>query len=132
VVYLLDTNTCIFAMKWHDRVVERLRSSSPDDLSVSAVTVAELWFGARKSRRPERTRQKIDRWLAPLRVLPFDLDAAGAYSEIRSALESAGTPIGERDTMIASVALARGLVVVTNNTREFGRIGGLLVEDWST
>lgn len=128
--YVLDTNTCIYALKLQGRVAERLREHSPDDVGATIITVAELWFGARKSARPETTRREIDAFLGPLGVLPFDRAAAEAYARLRFDLERTGRPIGERDLLIASIALARGLTVVTHNVSEFGRVPGLKTEDW--
>ncbi len=127
---ILDTNTCIYALKLQGRVAERLREHSPDDIGVTIITVAELWFGARKSARPQATRREIDAFLAPLGVLPFDRGAAEAYAEIRFVLERSGRPIGERDLLIASIARARKLVVITHNVSEFGRVPHLATEDW--
>lgn len=129
--YLLDTNTCIYALKQQGGVIDRLGEHSPDDLVVSIVTVAELWFGAKKSKRPESNRRRIDAFLKPLEVLPFDHEAAEVYAEVRLALERVGRPIGERDLLIASIGLARGLTIVTHNVSEFGRVPGLKVEDWT-
>ena len=129
--YLLDTNTCVFALKQRSRVVEQLRKCVPEDLGVAIITVAELWFGARKSVRPEATRREIDAFLQPFEVLPFDHEAADEYARLRFELEHIGRPIGERDLLIASIAVARGLIVVTHNVSEFGRLPGLIVEDWS-
>ena len=129
--YVLDTNICVYALKRRDAVVDRLQKHSPDDLAVSIITVAELWFGARKSKRPESNRRSIDAFLKPFEVLPFDRAAAEAYAELRLGLERAGRPIGERDLQIASIAVARRLTVVTHNLSEFARIPGLKVEDWA-
>ena len=129
--YLLDTNTCVFALKQRSRVVEQLRKCVPEDLGVAIITVAELWFGARKSVRPEATRREIAAFLKPFEVLPFDHEAADEYVRLRFELEHSGRPIGERDLLIASIAVARGLIVVTHNVSEFGRLAGLIVEDWS-
>jgi tRNA(fMet)-specific endonuclease VapC len=128
--FVLDTNTCIYVLKLERRVVERLREHSPDDLGVTIITVAELWFGAHKSARPAATRREIDGFLEPFEVLPFDREAAEVYARSRLALERIGRPIGERDLLIASIALARGLTVVTHNMSEFGRVPGLKAEDW--
>jgi tRNA(fMet)-specific endonuclease VapC len=128
--YILDTNTCIFALKRQGEVVSRLRALSPADVAVTIITVAELWFGARKSRRPVATRREIDAFLAPIDVMPFDHAAAEAYADIRFALERRGRPIGERDQIIASIALARRLPVVTHNLSELSRVPGLRCEDW--
>ena len=129
--YLLDTNTCVFALKQRSRIVNQLRKCVPEDLGVAIITVAELWFGARKSVRPEATRREIDAFLKPFEVLPFDHEAAHEYARLRFELERIGRPIGERDLLIASIAVARGLIVVTHNVSEFGRLAGLIVEDWS-
>jgi tRNA(fMet)-specific endonuclease VapC len=128
--YVLDTNTCVYALKLQGRVVERMREHSPDDLGITIVSVAELWFGARKSTRPAATRREIDAFLEPFDVLPFDQEAAEAYARTRFELERVGRPIGERDLMIASIALARGLTVVTHNLSEFRRVSALMAEDW--
>ncbi len=128
--FVLDTNTCVYALKLQGRVVERLREHSPEDVAVTIVTVAELWFGARKSARPQATRREIDAFLAPVTVLTFDRPAAEAYADLRFALEKAGRPIGERDLLIASIAGSRGLTVVTHNVSEFGRVPQLETEDW--
>lgn len=129
--YLLDTNTCIYALKLRHAIIERLRQHSPDDLGVSIITVAELWFGARKSARPVSTRREVDAFLKPFEVLPFDAAAAEAYAELRLALERAGRPIGERDLLIASIGFARGVTVVTHKVSEFERVPGLAFEDWA-
>jgi tRNA(fMet)-specific endonuclease VapC len=131
VKYLLDTSTCVAVLRGQEQAVTRLAALRASDAAVSAVTVAELWLGARKSRQPALTRMGVDAFLAPLRTLAFDLAEAEAYVEARHALEVAGTPIGERDLLIAATARAHGLAVVTNNAREFGRVAGLVVEDWS-
>jgi tRNA(fMet)-specific endonuclease VapC len=129
--YLLDTSTCVFVLRGHAGTTERLSAAAGPDVAVSVMSVAELWVGVRKSREPEVRRIGLQGFLAPLRLLPFDAPAAERYVEARCALEAEGRPIGERDLIIAATALSRGLTVVTNNTREFGRVPGLRVEDWS-
>ncbi|MFY9550281.1 MAG: type II toxin-antitoxin system VapC family toxin, partial [Thermoanaerobaculia bacterium] len=128
--YLLDTNTCVYAIKREARMVERLQSHSPDDFGISAVTLAELWFGAAKSSRPKPTRQSVDAFLRPFEILPFGSEAAGAYAETRLSLEKKGEPIGERDLLIAATAISLKLTVVTHNLREFSKVPRLQVEDW--
>lgn len=128
--YLLDTNICIYAIKREAEVLRRLQERGPDDFGISAITIAELWFGAAKSSRPQRTRESVDAFLRPFEVLPFAGEAAEKYAEIRLQLEKAGQPIGERDLLIASIAKSRRLTVVTHNVREFSRVSGLKVEDW--
>jgi tRNA(fMet)-specific endonuclease VapC len=128
--FLLDTNTCVYAIKRVPSVIERLQDLSPEDVGVPVITLAELWFGARKSSRPEKTRASVDAFLRPFEVIPLDKDAAESYADIRLRLERIGRPIGERDLLIAAIAKSRGLTVVTHNVGEFGRVPGLAVEDW--
>jgi tRNA(fMet)-specific endonuclease VapC len=128
--YLLDANICVYAIKRVTSVLERLQASSPDQFGVSAVTVAELWFGAAKSTRPKSTRASVDAFLSPFEILPFGVDAAADYADIRKVLEKRGRPIGERDLLIAATARSRKLTVVTYNVREFTRVAELEVEDW--
>lgn len=127
--YLLDTDTCVFALKHHPDVRRRFGKIGPDDVAVSTMTLAELRFGSLRSQRPAKTWGDVEAFLEPIRVLPFDQGAALTHAELRLALKS--RPIGERDLVIASVAAARGLAVVTHNTREFARVPGLRCEDWT-
>ena len=127
--YVLDTDICIFALKHHMGVLKRLLGESPDDIMVSAMTEAELTFGAIKSRNPERARAHVAAFLDPVMVLPFDSEAARKHAEIRYSLRS--TSIGERDMVTVAIAAANGLVLVTHNTREFSRVEGLALEDWA-
>lgn len=128
--YVLDTNTCIYALKLQGRVVERMRRHLPDEIAITTVTLAELWFGAQKSARRVAVRREVDAFLEPFKLLPFDGEAAESYARVRFDLERVGRPIGERDLLIASIALALDLTVVTHNLGEFTRVPGLKVEDW--
>lgn len=127
--YILDTDICIFALKQRMGVLQRLLQESPDDIAVSAMTQAELTFGAIKSANPERARPQVAAFLEPVMVLPFDSEAAQKHAEIRYAIRS--SPIGERDMVTAAIAVANGLTLVTHNTREFSRVEGLALEDWA-
>jgi tRNA(fMet)-specific endonuclease VapC len=128
--YVLDTNTCIYALKLRGRVVERMREHGPDEIVITIITLAELWFGAHRSVRRAVVRREVDAFLEPFEMLPFDREAADSYSRVRFDLERTGRPIGERDLLIASIALSRDLTVVTHNLREFARVPGLKTEDW--
>lgn len=129
--YLLDTSVCVAALRAREPVMRRLAQVGPGAVAVSAMTVAELRYGVLKSRDPGATGAEVKRFLGPLEMLPFDEAAAGPHARVRWALEAAGQPIGERDLVIAATALAHGLTVATGNTREFGRVAGLSVEDWT-
>lgn len=131
--YLLDTNTCIrYLNRRSASIGQRLEKESPDDIVVCSVTRAELLFGAMKSNNIEKTRAIQREFLDTIATLPFDDAAAEHYGRIRAQLENAGTPIGPNDLLIAAIALAHDLTVVTHNTREFSRIPGLRLEDWET
>jgi len=131
VTYVLDTNAVVGLMKLHEPIAGRIRSHGPAGLAVTTITLAEMWFGAARSRWPARSRADQDAALAPFRVLDFDATAADRYAAIRATLASKGTPIGDRDLMIAAITLGNRATLVTNNTREFMRVPGLRVEDWT-
>ena len=132
-MWMLDTNTCVFLIKQRPpAVLDRMRSLDVAEVSVSAVTVAELQFGVAKSAHAERNALALAAFLAPLTVEPFDDAAAEAYGSVRSTLERAGTPIGSMDLLIAAHALSLKRTLVTHNTREFRRVEGLALEDWVT
>ncbi|MCA9310060.1 MAG: type II toxin-antitoxin system VapC family toxin [Phycisphaerales bacterium] len=130
--FLLDTNTCIDLLRGRgNAIAERMRGHDPDAIAISSITLAELQFGAAKSSRPAHHESLLIGFCAPLAILPFDDRAAESYGRTRRALEMAGTPIGPLDTLIAAHALSLHLTLVTDNTREFERIAGLRVENWS-
>ena len=130
--WLLDTNVCIAVIRRRpESALRRLRGKQVGQVGLSTITLAELEFGAAKSQQPARARAALREFLLPLEVVPFDEAAADAYGTVRAAMEKKGRPIGPLDTLIAAHALALGTVLVTNNTREFRRVPGLSVEDWS-
>jgi tRNA(fMet)-specific endonuclease VapC len=129
--FLLDTNVCIdYLTGRYPTVVARIQDSSPEDLYLSVVVVAELRYGADHSARRRTNHSRIDVLIEEVEPLDFDLRAAATYGRVRSQLEAGGTPIGPNDMLIAAHALSRGLTVVTDNTEEFGRVKGLKVENW--
>lgn len=129
--YLLDTNVCIVYLNQRSsRVFERLEVLLPSVIAVCSVVVAELFYGAMKSRRPAETLARQREFLQPFVSLPFDDRAAERYAGIRADLEKQGRPIGPNDLMIAAIAIANDLTLVTANTGEFSRIGELRCEDW--
>jgi tRNA(fMet)-specific endonuclease VapC len=130
--WLLDTNTCSYVLKRRFGLAERLKTLSPADLHVCAITVAEARAGALRSPTPDRLLAAWEYFLQPFeeRILPFDNDAALAYGDIRAHLEANGNMIGDRDCMIAAIARCHGFTVVTANLSEFLRVPGLAAEDW--
>ncbi len=131
--YLLDTNVCVdYLTGRYPAVVARIQRSVPDDLCLSSVVVSELRYGAEHSARPSANHARIDALVEEIETLPFELGDAAAYGRLRAALETQGRPIGPNDTFIAAHALARRLVLVSDNVREFRRVRGLRVENWRT
>lgn len=129
---MLDTNICIYIIKQKPpEVLKRFLEYQVGDITISAVTLAELRNGVAKSRYRGKNAKALDEFILPLEVLPFDEDATKSYGEIRAALEKAGTPIGSMDLMIAAHAASLDMTLVTNNTREFSRVSGLKVADWT-
>lgn len=130
--FLLDMNILVFILRGRgEGIIDRLENEN-GRMAVSTVTVAELMYGAEKSASPTTNRRAVDEVLSLLEVQPFGTDAAVHTGEIRAGLERSGTSIGACDLMIAAQARAGGQVVVTNKVREFDRVPGLLVEDWTT
>ena len=129
--YLLDTNVCVdFMNRRYPNVVERILSSPPEDLCLNSVVVAELRYGADRSARRAQNHQRLDILISEIQCLDFDLAAARAFGRIRSTLESEGLVIGPYDMMIAAHALSLGIVLVTDNEKEFRRVAGLQIENW--
>lgn len=129
--FLLDTDTCIYALKQNENVLRHLLAAAREDVVVSVVTEAELRTGAAKSSSALRTLRRVENFLLPLTVIDFTSDDAIVYAGLRARLERAGTPIGPLDTLIAAHAVGRKLTLVTNNEREFRRVHGLHLENWT-
>jgi len=129
--YLLDTNVCIkFLNGRSPSIRDALLTKNPDEIAPCSVVKAELFYGALKSSQPTKNLDRQNQFVSHFESFPFDDLAAEAYSRIRSDLEKLGTPIGPNDLLIASIAVVNNLVLVTNNTKEFGRIPSLQLEDW--
>lgn len=128
--YLLDTNICIYIIKKKPlQVFEYFRTKSSGEIAISSITGAELAYGVSKS-ESGKNQFLLNKFLSPLEIMPFDDTAMWHYGEIRAILEMQGRPIGPLDTLIAAHARALNCTLVTNNTREFERVPGLLLENW--
>lgn len=128
--YMLDTNICIYVMKNHPEQLRAKFNQLAEALCISSITVGELHYGAEKSARRADNLLRIAHFTARLDVLPFDSKAATHYGQLHAELERAGTPCGAHDMQIGAHARSEGLIVVTNNMREFSRMPGLRVENW--
>jgi tRNA(fMet)-specific endonuclease VapC len=128
--YMLDTNICIYVLRNRPLGLRERFNRIVDELCISTMTLAELFFGAEKSVRQAENRRTLADFAARLEVLPFSASAAAHYGELRAHLERSGQPVGVHDMLIGAHARSEGLVIVTNNVREFVRMPGLRVENW--
>jgi tRNA(fMet)-specific endonuclease VapC len=128
---MLDTNICSYILKEHPTAVkERFEEVGAGNICLSAIVLAELYFGAARHPKGVVIRREIDDFTSRLTVMPWNEGAADHYGAIRAALEKSGTPIGAMDMLIAAHARSSAATLVTNNQREFGRITGLTVVNW--
>ena len=128
---LLDTDICIYAINRRaPGPLERLRTYAIGDVGVSAITYAELRNGIENGDRPDANTERLERFLLPLEILPFDTEAGRHYGRLRRRARLARLPIGSNDLLIAAHAVSLDVALVTNNVREFERIDGLRVERW--
>lgn len=128
--FMLDTSICIFTIKNRPQEVRAAFKRHHDQMCISSVTLMELIYGAEKSANPQRNLMDVEGFAARLEVLDYGREAAAHTGQLRAELARAGTPIGPYDQMIAGHARSCGMILVTNNLREFDRVPGLRVEDW--
>jgi tRNA(fMet)-specific endonuclease VapC len=131
--YLLDSNACIGWLRQNQpKLVARIKQEQPTDIVICSVVVGELIYGAERAATAHRAnnRMRVEQLRRQFVSLPFDDSSAEEYGRVRAHLAFLGTPIGPNDLMIAAIALANGLTLVTNNTSEFGRVPALAIEDW--
>lgn len=130
--YLLDTNICIYLIKRKPvNVIEHLRKHSPADVAISIITLFELEYGVEKSRYQERSKAALAKFLMPLQLINLDRPSAVEAAIIRAQLKKKGEPIGPYDLLIAGTSRSKGMILVTNNTKEFERIDNLGLENWA-
>ena len=130
--YMLDTNICIYLIKKKPKkVFENLKKHKSSDICISSITLSELLYGAEKSQYVSRNKLAIFTLLSNIQVMSFDENAAFSYGEIRASLERSGNVIGGMDMLIAGHAKSLGLILVSNNVKEFKRVDGLKLENWA-
>ena len=129
--FMLDTNIVVYTIKNRPAKVRDAFKRHSGQMAISAVTLGELVYGAEKSAQPERNLTDIEGFAARLEVLPFDSLAATHFGQLRAELAKIGTPIGPYDQMIAGHARSLGLILVTNNIKEFARVPGLRIDNWA-
>ena len=130
-IYLIDTNICIYIMNKRPKdVIARFKEMALGDIGISTITVSELQFGVDNSRFINENQKRLDEFLTPFEILAYDEAAARVYGKIRFELKKKGLPIGPLDLLIAAHAVSKNLILVTNNDREFKRVKSLEVEKW--
>ncbi len=130
--YFLDTNMCIYYLKGkYPALLVKVLSLNPADIKIPAVVKAELIYGAEKSSRRDANLEKIMAFLSPFEIVPFGDSSTFSYGETRAFLDRAGLPIGPNDLLIAATVLSERGILITNNIKEFERIPGLLLENWT-
>jgi len=129
---ILDTNVCIDVLRGRKNVVDRLAYCLPEECYISVITEFELFQGADRAPLVHRAeeRKKVERFVSMLQILPFDSDCARMAAKINAELLNQGTPVSITDVFIAATGLCYQWTVVTNNTKDFLRIGNLPLEDW--
>lgn len=129
--YCLDTNTCIYFLKGESQQIrKKLSGLTPSQIKIPSIVKAELLLGALKSKDKKRNQSAVLSFLDTFEILSFGNKESTVYAEIRNELESKGKPIGPNDLLIASIVLSHNSVLVTNNEREFRRVGNLRIENW--
>jgi tRNA(fMet)-specific endonuclease VapC len=131
VKYLLDTNICIYLIKkQYPEILSKLLRVGFDRIGISTITLAELEYGVANSNRTFEVQTALLEFILPFEIFDFNYSAASFYGKIRKELKDKGQPISDMDMLIASVAMANELIMVTNNEKEFKRISGLKTENW--
>jgi tRNA(fMet)-specific endonuclease VapC len=132
-LYLLDTNVCIVYLKGKSSNIDRhFKSLKRNNIAVCSVVKAELFYGSMRSNNPKKALQVQKEFVEQFVSFSFDDRCALIYGKLRAKLANAGTPIGTNDLLIASIALANDLILVTHNIREFSRVTRLKLEDWES
>jgi tRNA(fMet)-specific endonuclease VapC len=127
---LLDTNIVIYVLKRRPKEVLDVFNANASRMAISSITLSELMYGAEKSLNTDKNLEAVEEFVSHLEVLPYDAKASQHYGQIKAALEKKGQIIGENDIHIAAHAISHGLILVSNNVREFKRVPNLALENW--
>lgn len=131
-MYFLDTNTCVYFLNGkYQHIKKKMLSTPPNEIAIPSVVKAELIFGAYKSKNREENIEKVEKFLEPFEVVPFNDIMTYAYADIRYKTETIGCNVGPNDLLIASIVKFHEGILVTNNEKEFNRIKGLKIENWA-
>lgn len=129
--YMLDTNIVIYVIKRRPLELREVFNQHAGQMCISSITLAELLHGVEKSSMPDHNLLQVENFISRMDVLPYGVKAAAHYGQIRADLEKKGTPIGINDIHIAGHARSEGLMLITNNIREFERVEALRIADWT-
>lgn len=130
-IYVLDTDTCIYFLSGtYPSIADEISSRSIEDLAITAISVAELYYGAHHSARKTKNIETLDNLFEKLQILPFDNQSAKHFGELKEILHREGKMVGPYDLLIASIVHSQSHTLVTHNVKEFSRVKGLLVVDW--
>ena len=130
-IHLLDTNTCIYFLnRTSEKIISQFKRFSPAVIKLPSITVAELFYGAEKSKAKKKNLAIVESFVSTFEIIPFDEKSCKTYARIRVSLEKVGAPIGPMDLLIASIGITNNFVLVTNNIKDFKRIKGLKLENW--
>lgn len=128
--YLLDTNIVIYVLKRRPKEVLDIFNANASRMAISSITLSELMYGAEKSLNTDKNLEAVEEFVSHLEALPYDAKASQHYGQIKAALEKKGQIISENDIHIAAHAISHGLILVSNNLREFKRVPNLALENW--
>jgi tRNA(fMet)-specific endonuclease VapC len=132
-MFLIDTNICIYVMNAHPpEVVKKFREIGVGNICISSITVSELHYGVCRSKQIQKNKKRLEEFLIPFEIISYAESASNYYGKIRSYLEKQGAVIGPLDMLIAAHALSEDLTLITNNEKEFKRVKSLKVENWVT
>jgi len=129
--HLLDTDICIYWLNGHPEIREQALTVGLSNLSISSITVAELYFGAYNSNRIEQNLARAEQFVGAIAIIPPTPSTLKTFGELKATLRRSGQPVADFDLLIASTALSEQLTLVTNNTRHYQRIPGLALENWT-
>jgi tRNA(fMet)-specific endonuclease VapC len=129
--YLVDTDIIIYWLRGkHPQISQKIEEIDSNALRLSAITVAELYFGAHNSSKPQENLQLLEELLAEVQVIPFEVSTAAVFGQVKTQLRQSGYTISDSDIFIAATALAHGMILVTNNEKHFGLVARLMIENW--
>lgn len=130
--FLLDTDICIYWLKGKSIVRTKVEQVDWSDIAICVITATELYFGAYNSHKIEQNLKTAENFIQSITVLPLSNNTLKKFGQLKAQLRKAGTPVADFDLLIASVAISKNLILVTNNTRHYQRITGLKLENWNS